>query len=411
MLLALALALQLADAPAPTLRAAAPAQPVVTLAEAMARARTTSPLVAAARARLEAADLARTMVPGIPNPLLELRGENYGPVSSTRLPRDVFATIAQPVELGGKRRARIDVAGTLGDQAATALGVAEWVVALDVAESYIDALRARAVVQSLDEQHQGVHGIVEVLARRVREGTSAEADLRKFETERTLLASQIARASIALQSAVLRLSASIGLAVDANRLAVPGVGVEHLPIAPPAAADVASRADVRTAAAVVRQAEAQLALERSRAVPDVTVTAGYKRTSGFDTGVAAITMPVPLFDRNRPAVARAGGELRAAQLDLEMTERRALADATTQWAAARLLAERAGRSRDDLVEPAAVVRTAARSAFAEGSGDLLQLVDAERVFGQASREAAELALDTALAVIHARIAAGLSPLP
>ena len=63
------------------------------------------------------------------------------------------------------------------------------------------------------------------------------------------------------------------------------------------------------------------------------------------------------------------------------------------------------------LEPASIVRTAARAAFVEGRGDVLQLVDAERVFGEAAREALEIRLDALHAAIQARIALGETPLP
>jgi outer membrane protein TolC len=89
----------------------------------------------------------------------------------------------------------------------------------------------------------------------------------------------------------------------------------------------------------------------------------------------------------------------------------ALADVQDRWAAALQLAAQASRAEADLIGPAAVVRTAARAAFVEGRGDALQLVDAERVFGEALRDAVELRLDATVAVIHARLAIGETPLP
>src|SRR5689334_10989421 len=54
----------------------APASVVVTLADAMARARARSPLVHAAREREQASGAARRVVSLAPNPFVELRGEN-----------------------------------------------------------------------------------------------------------------------------------------------------------------------------------------------------------------------------------------------------------------------------------------------------------------------------------------------
>ncbi len=384
---------------------------VVTLADALARARERSPLLEAARARERASADARAAVPRMPNPVVELRGENYGPRASTGLTRDVFATVSQPIELGGKRGARLAEASAVLHLSATDVAAAEAALAADVATLYIDAVRARAASRTLGDQRDSIAEIVGVLAARVREGVGVEADLRRFETERARLASQATRASVALQSALLRLSAVIGDPLGADLLVTPDPPPSvPLPL-DQVEAVIPNRPDVRGAEARLERAEALLATERSLRVPDVSVTAGYKRTEGFDTGVAGLTMAIPLFDRNRAAAARAAGEAGAARLELQQVRQLAVADVRARWAAAQELAAQAARIREDLTEPAAVVRAAARAAFVEGRGDVLQLVDAERVFGETSREAVELALDAALAAIHARLAMGASPLP
>lgn len=392
----------------------APAQAtsaVLTLDDALAKALARSPLGDAARQRLAAAAIARDVVARAPNPLIEVRTENLGTISPAQLPRDTFATISQPIELGGKLGARRADATALHAVADAGVASTAWTLALDVSERYVDAVRARGVLASLEEQRDGLAELVRVLTERTREGTSAEADLRKFEAEQTRITSQILRASIALERELSRLAAAIGESVPAVRLAMPQVPADLRDPATITLAQIDDRADVKATAARVARAETLAALERARGVPDVTVTAGYKRTSGVDTGLVAVSMPLPIFDRNRVAAAQAMGEARAARFDLEFLRQQALADARTQWTAARQLTDHAARLDSTLVVPAAVVRTAARSAFAEGRGDVLQLVDAERVYGEAIREALELRLDAALATIHARLALGEAPIP
>jgi hypothetical protein len=101
----------------------------------------------------------------------------------------------------------------------------------------------------------------------------------------------------------------------------------------------------------------------------------------------------------------------AARLELALMRQRALADAQARRTAAQELVAHALRSDADLVAPAAVVRTAARASYVEGRGDVLQLVDAERVYGEATREALELRLDATLALIHATLALGETSWP
>ncbi len=84
---------------------------------------------------------------------------------------------------------------------------------------------------------------------------------------------------------------------------------------------------------------------------------------------------------------------------------------TAALAAASTLTGRAAEAGSLLVEPARGARDAARAAFAAGAIDVLQLVDAERVFIAAALVTVELEVDAVSAAIEARLAAGEEPLP
>lgn len=390
---------------------AARPDPVLTIADVLARVRTRSPGIEAARTRQRASIQGRAVLPWLPNPSVEIRGENLGAASPAPLERDIFATVSQPVEIGGQRRARTAEADAIVGVANAEVTSAEWLTAFDVAQLYVDAVRARDVMASLVTQRDGVAELVAMLGKRVDEGVSPESDLRKFETEQRRLSSQVTRASIDLRSALLRLSAFADVEIQPDHLVSPIVASGADARATVTEVAITARPDVQIAMARLQRADATAAMARALGRPDLVVSGGYKRTEGADTGVVGVSMAVPFFNRNRVAVAYAAGESAAARLELEQVRQLAFADAQARWAAAGELARQAERAERELVEPAGVVRTAARAAFVEGSGDLLALVDAERVFGEASREALELRLDAALALVHARLAIGESPLP
>jgi cobalt-zinc-cadmium efflux system outer membrane protein len=383
----------------------------LTLTDALSRARATSPLRAAAQQRLDAAASATRLMPRSPNPVFEVRAENWGAGTPQTNPRDIYVTAAQTVELGGKYGARRREAIAAAGLARAEVGTAEWNLTGAVAERYVAAVRARDLRAVLAEQRDGLAETVRILTARLREGTGAEADLRRFESEQTRLDHAMVRMSIALDQELGGLSALIGTAVSADQLVTPAT--PEVPPAPPlvTATLVAQRPDLRAARAQVQRLEAQTGIERAAATPDLTLNGGYKRTNNFHTGVAAVSVAVPLFNRNAADIARAQGDVQAARFDAVYLEQQALAEATSRWAAAQQLAARAAAVETTLLTPATVARTAARSAFAESAGDILRLVDAERLYMEAAREAVELRLDAILALMQARIAIGEEPLP
>jgi cobalt-zinc-cadmium efflux system outer membrane protein len=209
--------------------------------------------------------------------------------------------------------------------------------------------------------------------------------------------------SLALLAALIGEPASIA----PDRLVEPA-GLAALPsrTGSLAAAVVQGSPDALEARARETQASSALALERARRVPDLTFSGGYKRTAGFDSGVLGVVVAVPLFDRNGAAIALATGEVRAAASHRAGVERRVAAEAQAALDAARLLGERAQRADEEVLKPAETVRDAARAAFREGSSNILNLVDAERVYLEARREVLQVKLDALAARIEARVLLG-----
>lgn len=406
----LAILLALAASPTAAQPSPPPAPHTFTLTDALARARAEAPESAAARARVEAAGQAVGQAARGPNPVFEFRLENWASgVSRSVLPYDAFAEVTQVVEIGGKRGARRAVAeaGLGSSQAAEALTAQ--MLALDITRAYLDAVRLRDRQRTLAAQVTDLGEMVRVLDRRVALGTTAESELLKLRTEEARAATDLIRTELAANRALSALAARLNVDVTLDALVLPP---------PPTATTVSDddavlkrRPDVVSAERAVTAARQALRLEDARAVPDPAINAGLKRTVGYNTGLFTVTMPVPLFNHNRAARIVAQGQVTAAELELAATERRARGDLVAARAAAQRLGERARDIRSRLVDPARGARDAARAAFATGVGDVLRLVDAERVFADAALIAIDLETDAVIAAIEARLAAGEDPLP
>jgi len=388
--------------------------PSIALSDALRQARTHSPARQAALARVDAADLSRQWAGRWPNPVVEARWENLASGHRDLLPLDVFATVSQPVELGGKRAARIGVATAVTEAARATLDATARELDVEVANRFLAVVRERDRGRLLSDHAQGLAELVRILRRRVEEGVTAEADLRKLETEQVRVETDAALARLRAHRELVPLAALVGWAptpsTDALERPSPGpVTTDDLEARLRAALE--RRADVRQAEARLHAAQQTLRFERARGVPDLNVTSGLKRTNRYDTGVLAVVMPIPLFERNRAAATLARGAVSAAELELEQVRRRAAGEARAAVTTAAELARRRTDAETQLVAPATVVRTAARSAFESGAGDLLRLVDAERVYADARMSVHELWLDAVQASVDAQIALAEEVLP
>jgi outer membrane protein, heavy metal efflux system len=398
--------------------ALAQSPPPLTLEQALARALARSPQRQGAAAMAEGAKTAARFAGAWPNPAVDLRAENWtfgswkwSPSSDPSAPPslDAFVVLSQPVELGGKRAARRAIGDAELQAAEAFLAQVERALVFETTRLFLDVVRSREMLTALEQNRDEMRALQRAMGARVGEGMSAASDLAKFQAETARLETQTLRTRIELNRSLSLLGAVLqtGSPVSADQLVEPAAAVPpEGEVSELVARALARSPDVRAAVAKEARATHALALERARRVPDTMFSGGYKRTGGFDGGVLGVTVSLPVFDRNQRGVAVATGETRAAMQERLGVEARVAADVRSSLEAARLLDARARRIDDELLRPAEVVRVAARSAFREGAADILSLVDAERVYLEARREALLVRFDALAAAIEVRVILG-----
>ena len=395
------------DAPAAPLPVSPPAAAPFTLSEAVRLARAHAPAVRAAQARATAetgvADASRRWR----NPTIDLSIENLGPQD---LQHDAFVWFTQPLDIGARRSTRIAAAEASRGYLTREVDAQRRLADLAVVETYLAVVRARQAAGLLAVHERAIEEVVVLMRRRVAEGVAPEGDLRKLEAEQARTRVARVRADLEQRQRAMVLGVLVGQegAGLAERVMVP-------PVPPVGARDLAvvveDRADVRAAAAWLEDRKANAAAERALGSTALAATGGYKRTSGFNTGTAGLTIDLPIGLRNTPARLRAEADVTTATLALEQARATGRADVEQALLAARVLGDQATKVADELVEPAVIAQRAARAAFREGTGDALALVDADRVYLDTQREALAVQLDAAAAAIRARLALGEDPLP
>lgn len=384
--------------------------PALLIDEAIRQALAVSPSRRAAQARTDATAGALFQASRFANPSIDVREENLGPQSGRRTlgdkTVDMFAIISQPLDVSGKRTARTAVAAADQDVARAQLAQVERTLTLETMRLYLAALRAHQLTTFLLVQRDALQIVIDTMSRRVSEGYAAEAELMRFRSEAALLDTQLARMRLEFQQHALALSVLLSMAgpIDGSRLREPQVtdppigDPEHL-----VQQAIARRPELIAARARLMSAQQAVALERARRIPDIALALGYKRTDGFDTIVTGVVVPLPVFDQNTGNIERVLAEERAAVADVEALTKQLTTETVTVIRVAQELATRARTIEEQLLHPVLVVRHAAQTAFREGAGTVLQLVDAERVYTEARRESLTIKLDAYAAVFEARL--------
>lgn len=384
-------------APAAHAQTAATANaPVLTLADALDLAGSASPNIDAADAGVRAASAARRVAGLRPNPSLNADIENVG---GSRAYNDIEApkqtvSVGVPVELGGKRSARIAVADAQGNRAQIERVAAGADLRLAVTQAYVEAVAADRRLTTTRDQAAIAAGAVRAAHVRVLAGRASPLEEQRAEVLRISADAAVDRAVRLADLARVNLGRRIGRPVTGGLDQswfdrVGGYGPTRL--------DADSNLAVATARADEKAAEAQLRLARSQRLPDVTLSAGVRRLP-INNDMAAIfgvSVPLPFFNSGASSVAQAGAERdratalrRAAELENEQAIGQAQADVANAAAAAQTAA---GPSLAAAQEAARI----ARIGYREGKFGQLDLLEAERTLAETRSSAID-----ALAAFH-----------
>jgi cobalt-zinc-cadmium efflux system outer membrane protein len=332
----------------------------------------------------------------------ELRLNHESPDSPADGPDETSVLLSQAFELGGRRRLQ-QLAAQSGIDAAQA-GAAATRAALraEVLERYYTALAGERRVADIGAHAERLSRLVVVADRR-----RAAGDLSGFESRRIAQLAGSARAHLALARGEVELARGqlSGLIAAPVPDLTPDAALVPLP--PQPLATLVERLDASAdVLALQRRREAAAANLRaaSRAAVPVTVAIGQKR---IDSGTGAsdgallleLSVPLPLFDRNQAATARAAAQ--AADADARHAQARTQASARLQalWQQADTLATLAARLRRDEIPQAAELTRIALLSFEAGELDLVGLIDAL----DADLDARERVLDLELRARRARI--------
>jgi len=387
---------------------AALADPAPPFRELLRQAQATAPRLAEARAEIARAEGLAYQARAIPNPTIGVEVENFATSNGVNM-AETTASVEQTIELGGKRSARISAGGAELEAARRRATRTQAEYAFDLAAAYAEAegadrrLQLAAESLALTQEDARVAGVLVDAGR--------EADLRRVQAQAAVQAARagVDQAKAARATAFANLTALAGaptlitsiptsLLDEADR-AFPTANPD--PLASPSY--LAAEAEREAAARRVR-------MERAQAVPDLNVSWGVRRMQEDHSTamVAGVSVPFPLFDRNR-------GNISAARADLSAAEAR--------LNAARLDAEASGRSGIARVAAAETRLAAARDGertaqeayrltrigYEGGKLALVELLNAQRARTEARTQTIEAATERLSAQAALARLAGVAP--
>lgn len=373
------------------------ADPAPSFAELLSRLHQ-APATLEADALSQAAEARVRQARARPNPTIGLDAENAfgtGPFSGFDN-AETTLSVSQDLELFGRRTARINAAraeaGTAVLQRDLAVVDAAGRLALVYAEAEAAERRAALAEEALTLTVADARAALAL----VEEGR--EPLLRGIQGE-----SEAAAARANRDEAVAERDAAFARLTAVAMLPVPVTTIDaSLLDQAPAAALVSSDVSlaVRVAEAQRIAAEQRIAVERVRARPDISASVGVRRYEAEDATALTfgVSMPLPLFDRNRGNIDAAQAEFRAAEARVTGARQEAQADRAAALARLGASLSRVGAA-DGGVASAEEAYRLSRIGFEAGRISQLEM----RVARAALVSARTTAVDARLARVRAEI--------
>ncbi|CAK9887818.1 MULTISPECIES: TolC family protein [Pseudomonas] len=349
---------------------------VLTLESALQVARDNNPELAAARWGIDIAEGERRQAGVLPNPELSWEVEDTRKGSQT-----TTVGVSQMFELGGKRGARLDVAGRDADLAALELERQRNVLRAEVIGAFQAAAQAQEGLQLAEQSLRLSERALQVVQGRVRAGSASPVEATRAQVQLSEVRLEQGRAEQALTVAYQQLAAITGAAVVQFNRVEGGLQANNaIPSRTLLLDRLEQTADLRLARLQIDQREAALGLARSKRIPDLTVSVGsqYSETDRERINVVGLSVPIPLFDRNQGnvlAAARRADQARDQRNGAELRLRSEVVQALAQWSTAAQEVQTFDRS---ILPSAQQALDAATRGFERGKFAFLDVLDAQR---------------------------------
>lgn len=387
------------------------------------RAVTSNRSLAAARLNVGRAQARLLQAELYPNPSLDLE-HTTGRLTGAPDEHESSAGVSFPLELGGKRRSRIDVARAELDVVRAQFVERQRQLSNEVLSAFVEALASLRELETTARLNELDTETGRYLETRVKEGDVAPLELRLLRVEIDRLRSRRELLRGRLDAAIVRLKALAGIAPEEQvRLREQFVAGDPLGSAKSVDEAVSraleNRPDLAAARANERAAEASLRLARAQAIPDVTPFGRFSSSaSAFDnTPVGKLTdrsksigfgvsITLPIFNRNQGLRAEATAAVTQAQQERDYLQTTVRAEVESAYQRLKTTETALSIFESGVIERSTENLKTLRAAYQLGEYRITDLIAEQRRVVDAQREYTELLAEHYRAAVDLQLATG-----
>ncbi len=345
-----------------------------------------------------------------PNPVLTSTNENFPVFSPGDLfSRDNFAnnqnfveSVSYLFERGGKREKRTEVARDTTEVASKSAADAERQLAFQTEQAFINVLLASSTMDLARENLQNFSNVLDVNRERLRAGDLAEADFYKISLQKLQFEQDLSSAEVAVVQGKAALRQNVGYENLADEFEVDGdlVYRKYAVTLDDLKRDaLVARPDWLAAQTGVTLAQHTQALAFANRARDVTGGVEYDRAGSLNALGFTVSVDLPFHDRNQGNIAHSKVAVTQA-MELEAFARSTvLTDVVTAYATFQTSEKVVALYQSGYLDQAKQSLDITTYVYQQGSGTLLDLLDAERTY-RATQLAYRQALAAYMTSVH-----------
>ncbi len=291
----------------------------------------------------------------------------------------------QEFELGNKRKARIDAADAFYSKADAELDSKQAEIHANVVLAYFEVLVAQERVKLAQSSVEVAESALDVASKRVKAGKSSPVEQTKSAIAESSVKIELIQATTQLNNSRKRLSALWGDSAPRFERATGEVTiipeVSHLE---ELQALIDDSPAVKIAKLEIIARDALTKIERSRAVPNITISAGVVNNQevGLNQALFGLSIPIPVFDRNQGNVQEAVSRKFKAEDELVAIKNKIQTNLATQYERLSAARQSTLSFKNDILPNAQSAFNAANRGFSLGKFNFLDVLDAQRTLYQ-----------------------------
>jgi outer membrane protein, heavy metal efflux system len=381
--LVVAVAITVAGAQPARAQVAAPTLPAqVTLDDVIKLLEESSPRTVASRATISVAAADRITARTLPNPTVSYGGVQLFQGLSTGAVMQNQFLLEQPLLMFHQRQARLDVAdaNVTAEEARVADALASR--RLSVRSTFASLLSRQEQLRVLQEAVENMERVEQLVRGRAAAGDRSQYDVARVEVEVESVRVQALNAAADVEDTAGQLAILLGFPGWSPR-AVGALEVRD---------NLSVNVDELWAAAEQRRpslvalrrqqvaARGGVFLAQRERLPVPAISGGLQTTHDVtgNSALFGLSVPLPFFDRNQGAIAKATAQVTAADLELQAAQAEVRAQIENSVIVLTKRKDALRIFEGTVSGRVPVLRRMAEDAYREGSADILELLDANR---------------------------------